>query len=199
MRPRNFNYFLLRALFWLALIGAVLIGGWTAFAQDATPLDEETLEDTGRITPMPEDGAMPTIQEPEPPVPVKEDGGYVDETAPPLPVDPDTTPDNPSAYEGGLYSSAVLQGLNKVTARVSQFTVQANHPSQLGNLEIRLLNCWRSSPEEAPESAALLEITEKRPDEQNKRVFLGWMFASSPALSALEHPVYDITVLSCKN
>ena len=53
-------------------------------------------------------------------------------------------------------------------------------------------------PEEPPESAVFLEIMEKRPDEPVTALFTGWMFSSSPALSALEHPVYDVWVLECK-
>ena len=53
-------------------------------------------------------------------------------------------------------------------------------------------------PEEPPESAVFLEIVEIRPDEDPAPLFTGWMFASSPALSALEHPVYDVWVLECK-
>ena len=53
--------------------------------------------------------------------------------------------------------------------------------------------------EETPESAAFLEIVERRPGEAPATPFVGWMFASSPALSAMEHPVYDVWVLDCKN
>ena len=60
-------------------------------------------------------------------------------------------------------------------------------------------DCEKNPPEETPESAAFLEIDEVRPGEAQRRaVFSGWMFASSPALSALEHPVYDVNVLDCK-
>jgi len=53
-------------------------------------------------------------------------------------------------------------------------------------------------PEETPESAAFLEITELRSDSDPVSLFNGWMFASSPALSAVEHPVYDVWVIDCK-
>ena len=48
-----------------------------------------------------------------------------------------------------------------------------------------------------PESAAFLEIDDEHPDRPRVELFTGWMFASSPALSALEHPVYDVWVLDC--
>ena len=94
---------------------------------------------------------------------------------------------------------ATLQGLNKITARASTLSVAVGNSIRFGNLEIFVRLCWKSSPEEAPDSKALLDIWEQKPDEDKKQIFYGWMFASSPALSALEHPVYDITVLECKH
>jgi len=93
---------------------------------------------------------------------------------------------------------ALLQGLDKITARVSQFEAPVGIPVRFGTLSIRVRDCEKNPPEETPESAAFLEIDEARPGEVNLRVFAGWMFASSPALSALEHPVYDVTLLDCR-
>ena len=92
---------------------------------------------------------------------------------------------------------ALLQGLDKITARVSKFEAPVGAPVRFGTLSIRVRDCEKNTPEETPESAAFLEIDELRPGEVNLRVFSGWMFASSPALSALEHPVYDVNVLDC--
>ena len=92
---------------------------------------------------------------------------------------------------------ALLQGLDKITARVSKFEAPVGTPVRFGTLLIRVRDCEKNPPEETPESAAFLEIDEVRPGEVNLRVFSGWMFASSPALSALEHPVYDVDVLEC--
>ena len=63
---------------------------------------------------------------------------------------------------------------------------------------ITVQRCERTPPEEPPESTVFLEIFEIRPDKDPTPLFRGWMFASSPALSALEHPVYDVWVLECK-
>ena len=93
---------------------------------------------------------------------------------------------------------ALLQGLDKITARVSKFEAPVGTPVQFGTLLIRVRDCEKNPPEETPESAAFLEIDEVRPGEVNLRLFSGWMFASSPALSALEHPVYDVNVLDCR-
>jgi hypothetical protein len=94
---------------------------------------------------------------------------------------------------------AVLQGLDKVTARISTIDAPVGRPVRFGSLEITVRACRKRPPEEPPESAAFLEIREKKADEEPKLLFSGWMFASSPALSALQHPVYDLWVVDCKN
>jgi hypothetical protein len=93
---------------------------------------------------------------------------------------------------------ALLQGLDKITARVSKFEAPVDNAVRFGTLSIRVRDCEKNPPEETPESAAFLEIDELRPGEDKARLFSGWMFASSPALSALEHPVYDVNLLDCK-
>jgi hypothetical protein len=92
---------------------------------------------------------------------------------------------------------AKLQGLDKITARVSTIEAPVGQPVAFGALEITVRACDKRPPEEPPESAAYLEIVERKTNEEPKTVFSGWMFASSPAVSALEHPVYDIWVLDC--
>ena len=94
---------------------------------------------------------------------------------------------------------ALLQGLDKITARVSKFEAPVDASVRFGTLSIRVRDCEKSPPEDPPESAAFLEIDELRPGEDRVRVFSGWMFASSPALSALQNPVYDVNVLDCRS
>jgi hypothetical protein len=93
---------------------------------------------------------------------------------------------------------AVLQGLDKVTARISTFEAPVGGKVRFGTLEITVHSCQKRPPEEPPESAALLEIREVRHNEAPVALFSGWMFASSPALHALEHPVYDVWVKDCE-
>jgi hypothetical protein len=95
-------------------------------------------------------------------------------------------------------AEAVLQGLDKITARISAIKAPVGQPVRFGTLEITVRACDKRPPEEPPESAAYMEIRELRPGEPPARVFAGWMFASSPALSALEHPVYDVSVVDCQ-
>jgi hypothetical protein len=98
---------------------------------------------------------------------------------------------------------AVLQGLDKTTARVSKFDAPVDKPVRFGRLIITVRACVKHPPEEEPESAAFVQIDELRQGDRGtgiaQRVFSGWMFASSPALSALENPIYDIGVLDCKS
>lgn len=99
---------------------------------------------------------------------------------------------------GGDETVAVLQGLDKTTARVSTFVAPIGELARFGTLEILARACDKKPPTETPESAAYLEIVDVRPDSPAVEVFHGWMFASSPAISALEHPVYDVWVLDCR-
>jgi len=92
---------------------------------------------------------------------------------------------------------ALLQGLDKVTARISTFRAPIDTVVRFGTLEIVARACHKRPPEEPPESAAFLHIRDVKPGEIPETLFQGWMFASSPALSALEHPVYDVWVVDC--
>jgi hypothetical protein len=94
--------------------------------------------------------------------------------------------------------TAVLQGLDKISARTSQIEAPVGASIQFGTLSIMVRDCEQSPPEDSPENAAFIQIYETPPGEEKKRLFSGWMFSSSPALSELEHPVYDVTLLACK-
>lgn len=96
------------------------------------------------------------------------------------------------------YDTAVLQGMDKVTARVSTIEAPVGMVVKFGALEIIARNCDKRPPEETPESAAFLDIWEVHEGQAAVSLFRGWMFASSPALSSMEHPVYDVWVLDCK-
>ena len=93
---------------------------------------------------------------------------------------------------------AVLQGLDKVTARISTLDAPINESIRFGTLAIVVRHCRKTPPEEPPETTAVLEIDDIRRGQAPIRLFSGWMFASSPALSALEHPVYDVWVIGCR-
>ncbi len=93
---------------------------------------------------------------------------------------------------------AVLRGLDKITGVISTFDVPLERSVRFGTIEIVVRACRKRPPEEPPESAAFVEIRDVRPSVESRALFAGWMFASSPALSALEHAVYDVWVIDCK-
>lgn len=93
---------------------------------------------------------------------------------------------------------AVLRALDKVTARVSTIEAPVGREVRFGTLRILVRTCKKRPPEETPETAMFLEILDLRPQGAPQRVFTGWMFASSPALSAMEHPTYDVWPIDCR-
>lgn len=93
---------------------------------------------------------------------------------------------------------AILQGLDKITARVTSIEAPVGDVVRFGTLDITVKRCHKRPPEETPETTAYLEIRERRTGEQPADLFAGWMFASSPAVSSMEHPVYDVWVIDCK-
>jgi hypothetical protein len=91
----------------------------------------------------------------------------------------------------------VLQGLDKITARTTVLRIALGETVRFGTLEITPRACLTTPPTEPPESAAFLEIAVADPGRATTSAFSGWMFASSPSISALEHPVYDVWVIEC--
>ena len=92
---------------------------------------------------------------------------------------------------------AELQGLDKVTARTQRFYAPVGQATRFGTLEISVADCLVNVPEAPPESVAYLTIIDNKPGQAPEKLFAGWMFASTPSLSALDHGVYDVRVLAC--
>ena len=96
----------------------------------------------------------------------------------------------------------IFQGLDKITARIKTFEIKVGVKKKIGVLEINLQKCVYSRPLEEPESIAYIKVfdrSEKYSVTRDKiSIFEGWIFASSPALNAMEHPVYDVSLISCK-
>lgn len=93
-------------------------------------------------------------------------------------------------------TSAALRGLDKVTGQTREFSLAAGQSAEFGRLEIRLAECRFPRANPSSDAFAELTIVDKR---ANSTVFAGWMIASSPALSALDDPRYDVWVVSCNN
>jgi phospholipid/cholesterol/gamma-HCH transport system substrate-binding protein len=101
--------------------------------------------------------------------------------------------------DAGTFDAVVSMSIRPdVKIPADSIEVRVGTTVRFGTLLIRVTHCDKRPPEETPESTAFLEIAEQRPGEQPVLTFAGWMFASSPALNALEHPVYDVWVLDCK-
>ena len=116
---------------------------------------------------------------------------------PPPAAPPQSAP--PAVAPVAVKTDAVMmQGLDKVVARVRSIEAPIGKPVMFGTLTVVARACAKSIPEAPPETAAFIEVTETKPGGEPKRIFAGWMLASSPALSALEHPVYDVWVVACK-
>lgn len=90
-----------------------------------------------------------------------------------------------------------LQSLDKVTARTMTFEAKVGSTIKFGPLYIKIQSCRKAPPIERPESASFLQIWEVTTDDQAEWVFSGWMFASSPSLSSMDHPIYDVWVIDC--
>ena len=98
------------------------------------------------------------------------------------------------------FGGAQFSALDKITARIEKLELNLNDEEVLGSLTIILKSCQNRPPDYLPESAAYVEIYDKlnKNYEEGTLIFSGWMFSSSPAISALEHPIYDIFLISCK-
>ncbi|MFT5702848.1 MAG: hypothetical protein ACI9TO_000200 [Rickettsiales bacterium] len=94
---------------------------------------------------------------------------------------------------------AVLQALNKVTAKSSNLEVKVGEEIEFGKLVIKAKKCWKSPADQRPENKILLEIMEVSNEGIGNPVFNGWMFSSSPSVSNLENAIYDVIAVECKN
>ncbi|GJL85830.1 MAG: hypothetical protein DHS20C02_16050 [Micavibrio sp.] len=95
------------------------------------------------------------------------------------------------------YPIVKLRSLDKVTARTMTFEARVGSTVKFGQLFIKVQACRKATPIELPESSAFLQIWEITLEDKAEWVFSGWMFASSPGLSSMDHPIYDVWVIDC--
>ena len=98
---------------------------------------------------------------------------------------------------------AVIRGLDKVTGHASDYTLTIGRPARIGSLEVIARACNKNAPEETPEVRIFVEVFEHPPAREGEErprqaIWSGWLFASSPSLSALDHPSYDIWAIDCR-
>jgi len=118
------------------------------------------------------------------------------QTADPLPP--------PQRAVGAPGALAILRGLDKVTGQYRDFQAPVGKAVKFHTLQVTARACQKAPAEEAPETAVFMEVTDTplqkkgQPAPETTKIFSGWIFASSPALNALEHPVYDVWAIDCR-
>ena len=91
-----------------------------------------------------------------------------------------------------------IQILDKVTSKVEEINIRTNNSIQFGSLVIEILTCYKNPPEEIPEDFVLLKIFDEINNLSNSLIYQGWMISSSPSITPLEHPIYDLWLKDCK-
>jgi hypothetical protein len=94
--------------------------------------------------------------------------------------------------------TAVFEGLDKITGRITSFDVAINETVQFGALQVTPKACYSRPPTETPQTDAFVDVDEVTLKGDIKRIFTGWMFKASPGLHAVEHPIYDVWLIDCK-
>ena len=92
----------------------------------------------------------------------------------------------------------LLRGLDKITGRAFDIVAPLNTPVKFATLTVTARYCYSTPPSETPETAAFVQIEDNRPDKPKREVFSGWMYASSPGLNGMQHPLYDVWVIFCR-
>jgi hypothetical protein len=109
-----------------------------------------------------------------------------------------------SAVAPAYAQRAVIRGLDKVTGHARDYTLTVGRAARIGSLEVIARTCSKSAPEETPEVAIYVEVFDNPParegeESERREIFHGWLFASSPGLSAVDHPTYDIWAIDCRS
>ena len=203
MRP------LLCKLSLLLLLLLIPVGGMAQSESADEDVDVRALfgvtDDVPEVTAPVSDGsaAVPQVDAPDPstPSPAMNTAPQTpDVIAPPPAADsvPAASLEPEKTWENK--KTVVLRALDKVTARTQTMDIRVGEVLQFGDIYIRPQSCREPPAIFTAESAAFIQVWDIPPGQTDSRwVFSGWMFASSPALSAMDHPVYDVWVLDCKN
>ena len=106
-------------------------------------------------------------------------------------------PSAPSSAQRMENAVAIFAALDKVTAKISRLEVPLNETKSFGALKVTPRVCYTRAPTEPPKTTSFVEVDEMLLDGKEKRIFTGWMFADSPGLNAVEHPVFDVWLTGC--
>jgi hypothetical protein len=129
---------------------------------------------------------------PAPPAPTAAPGAPADA----IPLPPDAAPP-PAPVTPPKDAVLRIKALDKITGKAIVLAAPLNKPVKFATLTITARTCYSTPPSETPETSAFLQIDDDRPDKTHARAFSGWMYASSPGLNSLQHPLYDVWVISC--
>jgi hypothetical protein len=105
-----------------------------------------------------------------------------------------------TAAEAERVSNPVAEftGIDKITGRIITFDVYIDETVQFGALQVTPRVCFSAPETEEPKTDSFVEVDEITLDRKIRRIFTGWMFAESPGLNAVEHPIYDVWLTDCK-
>lgn len=106
---------------------------------------------------------------------------------------------NPLQAKEISMNTAKLQAMDKITGRVSVLEAPVNALVNFGSFSILVRACKTRPPEETPDNFAFVDVVDINQNNQQMNIFKGWMISSSPALHAVEHPIYDVWLLKCLN
>tara|TARA_B110000438_G_scaffold301896_1_gene358003 strand:+ start:21 stop:410 length:390 start_codon:yes stop_codon:yes gene_type:complete len=93
---------------------------------------------------------------------------------------------------------AIIQVLDKITAKVVTLEININQTYQFQSLKIEIYACYKKPPEETPDNFLLIRVIDKSEGDKFTTIYKGWMISSSPSATPLEHPIYDLWLKDCK-
>jgi hypothetical protein len=161
----------------------------------ATPAIPPSPLPAQRARPAPQPVNTPPAAQPANP------GAPQQANAPPAPTDNTIAPDDTVVTETPtqkiVNGRAVFSGLDKITGRIISFDSAINETVQFGALQVTAKACYTRPPTEPTNTDAFVDVDEVTLKGEIKRIFTGWMFASSPGLHAVEHPIYDVWLTDC--
>ena len=178
------------------------------------PAFAQTAETNAQATPptkpaMAAPGAAATAAPGAPAAPALPSSPYKAVTPPPAAALTIPRPYNPMAKveqaalntaipaKDGVKRMIVMRGLDKLTGRPANILAPVGVPVHYATLTITARYCYSTPITEPAETTAFVQIEDHRPDQDARQVFSGWMLASSPSLNGLQHPLYDVWVISC--
>lgn len=94
-------------------------------------------------------------------------------------------------------NAALMQAMDKVTGRVNKVTIPVKSKISFGDFSVVLRACKKRPAEETPENFAFIDVADKSFGTEEYNIFRGWVISSTPGISSIEHPIYDVWLLEC--